>query len=219
MEGPDTMTSRFLSSLDDFLSRPWFRRIWVYPEVILAKCDKIGRRIVTVVAGDLSMRWVDLNEFIRALELFSDTNRSFMVEPGNNLSWFRDSRYWPTTSPHSRQGLSFSEYFERTINFLASDPRDKFFALLHLARDTLETMQADLRLQPNYEKSVIDIIHDFRMAGIRLPFVINTAKSEATREEHGGNTFDLGFWYSNISSRTMWTLDTLTLIPHVRYPF
>lgn len=159
-EDENEWATRFVNSLDLFFGRPWFRRIWVYPEVILARCDDHGNRHTTIVIGDTSMRWQEINEFVRTLEHLSDTHYYFRPKPSDNITWYRDSWYWPTISPHSRQDLSFTEYFSRTVNFQASDPRDKLFALLALARDTSDATRTNVLIRPNYEKSIMAIILD-----------------------------------------------------------
>jgi hypothetical protein len=98
-----------------------------------------------------------------------------------------------------------------TEEFLASDPRDKLFALLHLSTDTRDTVPTNELLSPNYEKSVERIIVDFSRGGIHLPLVVRistpgTEQSQAadfqgtTSQE---SSFDFGFWYTKASEVAM----------------
>jgi hypothetical protein len=158
----------FLSSFENFLNRPWFRRIWVYPEVLLAPRDKDDNHLVTIVAGNSTMRWLNLIELVRAIEEFSYTIRYFKQGQGDNLAWFRQSWYWPTTGSQSYSDLTLTEYFSRTRKFEASDPRDKIFALLHVARDTRERIHSDPRILPDYEKSLEEVVSNYQSIGIML---------------------------------------------------
>jgi hypothetical protein len=162
------MGSLFLSSFEQFLDRPWFRRIWVYPEVLLAPRDKDGNHLVTIVAGNTTMRWLSLIELVRAIEEFSYTSRYFKKKQGENLTWFRNSWYWPTTGSRSYSDLTLTEYFSRTRQFEASDPRDKIFALFHVARDTRERIHSDPRVLPDYEKSFEEVVLNYQSIGIML---------------------------------------------------
>jgi hypothetical protein len=53
------------------------------------------------------------------------------------------------------------DLIERTKHFHATDPRDKLFALLQLASDTVNTFVDDLLIAPDYTKSIASVISDF----------------------------------------------------------
>ncbi|KAH7406832.1 heterokaryon incompatibility protein-domain-containing protein [Phaeosphaeria sp. MPI-PUGE-AT-0046c] len=172
---PSDIHYRFSVSVEKLLGRPWFRRIWVYPEVFLAPRDEHDERLVTVVIGSRTLRWSDLVQLTRAaiLQPFSidrATNLSMI-----NLSWFQQSWDW---SHESLSTVTLAQCVYRTRGFSASDPRDKIFALLHLAQDTKDCICTDSRLMPYYERPLLDIILKYVGIGILLV-------SEVKVSEHG----------------------------------
>ena len=95
LEAEDIFQTCFVS-LDKLLSRPWFRRIWVLQEVILAPYDKIDGPLVITFIGALRVLYHDLIEVVQASRHFSlylpssmrpiDTHRKL----ARNLKWFFD---------------------------------------------------------------------------------------------------------------------------------
>jgi hypothetical protein len=188
----ENMKHIFWRSLDRFFERPWFRRIWVYPEVLLARIDSNNTPEVTIAAGDSIMRWSHL------LQLFRAADASRVIFPGENIKWFKFAWSLPTSSRYDRD-LSLREYCNWTKEFLASDPRDKVFALLHLAKDTRDRVHTDSRLLPDYEKSTLDIALDYLGAGVRLSAMIRTAEPIAADTTLATNTFDFDVWVLTFS--------------------
>jgi hypothetical protein len=210
----ENMKQIFGRSLDRFFDRPWFHRIWVYPEVLLAQLDSDNNPQVTIIVEDSIMRWSHL------LQLFKAEDLSHVSFPSKNIKWFHFSWFMPTSSGHDRdpsegsdRDLSLREYCNWTRKFLASDPRDKVFALLHLAKDTRNRVHTDSRLLPDYEKSTLDIALDYLGAGVRLSAMIRTAEPIATDTTPATKTFDFDVWLSTYS-------DTLPAYNHHHeYPF
>jgi hypothetical protein len=64
-----------------------------------------------------------------------------------------------------------------TSVFLASDPCDKLFALLHICPDTSERVNGNKLLAPNYEKSIEEVILDCPRGGLHLSLAIKATKS------------------------------------------
>jgi hypothetical protein len=197
----------FGRSFDQFVERRWFHRIWVYPEVLLAQLDSNNEPRVTIAAGDSTMRWSHL------LHLSKAANASCVQFPCKNIEWFNDAWSMPTSSKYDHH-LPLREYCNWTKGFLASDPRDKVFALLHLAKDTRDRVHSDSRLLPDYEKSTLDIALDYLGAGVRLYAMIKTAEPIATDTKLATNTFDFDFWFSPGFFHTLPAYDH----PH-EYPF
>jgi hypothetical protein len=88
---------------------------------------------------------------------------------------FQNAWYWPTYG--ERTGCGLTEYFSRTSQLLASDPRDKIFALLHVAHDTRHRIHTDTRLLPDYNKSLLNVLLDYSKAGINLPLVMRSDRN------------------------------------------
>jgi hypothetical protein len=53
------------------------------------------------------------------------------------------------------------DLLERTKHFHATDPRDKLFALLQLASNTVNTFVHDPLITPDYTKPITSVISDF----------------------------------------------------------
>jgi hypothetical protein len=215
----------FLNSFDQFIIRPWFQRVWVYQEMLLAKRDVFNDRLVTIVAGHAKMDWLDLMELSSAIEdLFRFVSRKdvpwFRGSPGRNLAGFRISWYYPMSESWSDSNGVMSAIFKNTAGFKASDPRDKLFALLHLARDTRTALHTDVRLLPNYEKPVMDVILDFWNAGIHLWLVIRLPGLNTTQVDDTPGTFDFALWYDDDDySKESPDLYSICFIPGFDYPF
>jgi hypothetical protein len=178
----------FWRYLDQFLERTWFHRIWVFQEILMAQLDSNNNPQVTIAAGDSTMRWSHL------LQLFKAADASRVQFPGENIRRFNFAWFGPTSSVDNRD-QSLREYSNCTRKLLASDPRDKIFALLHVAKDTRDRIHTDAGLSPDYEKSTLDIALDYSGAGVQLPAIITTAEPIATETTYGTNTFDFDVWF------------------------
>jgi hypothetical protein len=79
-----------------------------------------------------------------------------------SFTWFRVS-WWTLTQaigqPHTRPTIL--DLMERTRHFKATDPRDRFFALLHIATDTAAIFRTENLISPDYTKSVDAVVRDF----------------------------------------------------------
>jgi len=87
----------------------------------------------------------------------------------------------------------FVSHFRYTSVFLASDPRDKIFALLHICPDTSKKLVGNKLLAPNYRKTIEEVILDFSRSGIHVPLAVKTAEvlnkvSQATHDRHTPRT-------------------------------
>jgi hypothetical protein len=134
----------------------------------------------------------------------------FRGSPSRNLSEFKDSWY-KVTNYVLGLDVDMSYMVKQTAHFQASDPRDKLFALLHLARDTRELMHVEPRLSPDYEKPVVDVILDFFV--VRLPpLVAPTTGPTSTR-------FVFALWYDDDDySKEIPDPNALSFIPGFHYP-
>jgi hypothetical protein len=211
--------SSFLSVFNRFLSRPWFRRIWVYQEVLLAPQDRHGNHRVTLIAGNSTLPWHALSDISHGITSFDFDAPHYYFKwykqawLHGNVIWFRHAwvRGTKMGNPRWLDNSTFTTYFTTTKEFLASDPRDKLFALLHLSTDTRDTVPTNALLSPNYEKSVERIIADFSRGGIYLPLVVKistqgTEQSQATELQETPSQeslFDFSFWYADTYEATM----------------
>jgi hypothetical protein len=197
---------RIMESFIALMSRPWFRRIWVYQEIFLAPLNVNGQPQANIVIGATSLLWTD---FIHAAAgIFSTPFTSKESSPhyaklANHdfHSWFSLAWLYPSTIRYQRM---FADEFRKTSRFLASDPRDKLFVLLHLGYDTQLQLSLSPYLRPNYEKTLQSIILDFSRASIHLPLAIRTSIGvdqpyfdHPPYSNHDEHVFELTFWHTH----------------------
>lgn len=138
------------------------------------------------------MPWSDLMDLAAATNLFSLPRPPFHKDR-ESLDNFYHAFWNPVNRyrPHDDDpGVPLAEWLNRTRHFLASDPRDKIFALLHVAIDTRDLVQTDAQIAPDYNKSLVDVMLDYSDAGLELPFEI---RKDETAEEVT-STFNFGLW-------------------------
>ncbi|KAF1350443.1 hypothetical protein EJ07DRAFT_159584 [Lizonia empirigonia] len=178
------------------------------PDLIFAGFGSIRRffslhKIVMVIAKSLS----------ESVELRCDGGTW-----STSTSWFEDA--WSHMGRLTR--VSFEKYYSRTRGFVATDPRDKFYALLHLGVNTRAAVQKNPLLSPNYEIPLECLILNFFRAGIELPLHIriNYGKilSDPCGSDCGNNfwePFAFGFWHDveavNLRKTNNYEVDPLDL--------
>jgi hypothetical protein len=178
------------SSLDQLLARSWFRRIWVFQGVLLSPRDLKGNLTITLLAGSSTMSWQAWAALTR-LCFKSPCVQSYERE---NLTWFNGAWFKSTMMA----GLArYAYYFDRTRKFLSSDPRDKLFALLHIATDTQKRIEYDPMLRPNYEKSLDVIVLEFAICGVVVPMLLRTLPALEGKIEENQPSLKSGshFWF------------------------
>jgi hypothetical protein len=124
---------QLVEDLQDFLSRPWFHRIWILQEVLLAK-----RAIL--VAGQKSVNWWALSP-LRLQELGLKPARKDGLVPG----------IYRWTQSHV-EAFDVLQALHAGRNCLSTDPRDKLYALLGLVDGVTRAT-----LAPNYEWSTKEV--------------------------------------------------------------
>jgi hypothetical protein len=213
------MSVFLFQNLNTFLQRPWFKRIWVYPEVLLAPLDKYGDRRVMIACGHSTMCWQDLLELMHGIENFSYVDRSFHWEKYESITWFRKSWYLPTTGSAAYSNLTLAEYCLRTVDFEASDPRDKIFALLHLAKNTRERIHTDPKLLPDYTTSWLEIMFNYSRQGIFPYLEIRTGRRLEEGEKFSRtDAFNFGIWILDGPNNHK-NGDRHRMEPEHKYPF
>jgi len=96
----------------EFLRCRFFDRVWVLQEIALA-------RLVTVTAGDKTVRWTHDDCITKLLGICRNKN----IEPPSALHWL------PASEPHA----DILTVLQKSRNCSSTDPRDKIFAVLGLA--------------------------------------------------------------------------------------
>ncbi|KHJ31213.1 putative heterokaryon incompatibility protein [Erysiphe necator] len=145
-----------LEAVGKLTNRPWFNRCWTFQEIILSSQAEIH-------VGKFQLNWDWFNQALEAfpMHLLADNvlnnNALFMcygkAKKKNSASTSVDSI--PESSCLSRVLMI-------TRKFLATDPRDKIFAVLSMA-----TMKNPSNYQPNYKKTVWDTYVSSTLAMIK----------------------------------------------------
>ena len=150
-----TLHSPRWRALREFLKRPWFRRIWVYQEVVLA-------RRIQMVCGPLSVDFQDFAPVIHWL-LYNETStilhykddpkeRGVIGRPRAgfmHLSRMHETRY---NAIHKNQLLTLEDHLCEPVYWEATEPRDMIYAVLGIVAEG-----NDPELKPDYKKSVVDV--------------------------------------------------------------
>ncbi|KAL5329415.1 hypothetical protein ACEPPN_002927 [Leptodophora sp. 'Broadleaf-Isolate-01'] len=136
-----------------FFSEPYWKRAWVIQEIT------VGPK-VTVLYGDTEFLWDDIVAFFALLKR-SDRAQQFPEFQFSNgldhLLEFRE-RFFIKRTP-----ISLFEALDLSRKALASDPRDKIFALLGLCHDGSTFVPV-----PNYRQPLESIIADMSKAMMTL---------------------------------------------------
>ena len=135
--------------------RPYFRRIWVVQELVV--CKK-----ATVRCGSSTISWDDLQHVTRLL-LAAGWRGPFIKDAPQPRMLPRAPTFAKTISnirlgfPMSQgeRGMSLSLLLCVTRRFLASDPRDKVFALIGLASNIKSQS-----INPDYARPTVDVYRD-----------------------------------------------------------
>jgi hypothetical protein len=196
LESFGDLATLMAANVNHFLANSYFRRIWVYQEVLLAPETDHGHRKVTIRIGRLSLRWGDL---VDVVQFFVRSHKGSTPSYRKNIAWFETA--WSYMGRFSR--ASFEKYYSRTQDFISTDPRDKFYALLHLGHNTRSAIRVNPLLSPDYETPLENIILNFYRAGLDLPLHIHMASADSQvvtlpRDGH----FQAKFGFCNDSNKS-----------------
>ncbi|KAF2090383.1 hypothetical protein K490DRAFT_63263 [Saccharata proteae CBS 121410] len=154
-----------MAALSKFFSNPWFKRVWVVQEVFNSKRGRVA------CGHEGSLLFLTWEMLALAHQFFL---RMFVEAPSKNYEKMPD--LWKSiqtgiTSPESstqdlqsctqsRPRLELLELFRKVCwDFHATDPRDKIFALLGLARETVNGIPP--ALSPRYDLSASEVFTNF----------------------------------------------------------
>ena len=178
----------------------WFTRLWVVQEIALAK-------EATVHYGNEVVQWTDFRDaialFVARYKQINSLLKSnnYILDPARDIRALGANTLVTATSNLFRRGengrisdrlLSLETLVSTLVTFECTDPRDKIYALLAIAKDTpYSTPQVvakpkapwilsstkdvhippDSRIALNYEKGFVDVFVDF------INFCIEQSKS------------------------------------------
>ena len=142
-------------TLSKLFGRPYFKRIWVVQELVVAR-NAVARY------GSLTIRWEHIEHVGRVLlatgwrKAFNIRSRTSPRAPvfQKTISNIRQS----FSELQGGRGMTVGLLLCVTRRFLATDPRDKVVALIGLANNL--TSQRANSILPNYSKSTADVYRD-----------------------------------------------------------
>lgn len=150
----DDLLDRFdfdavIKAVGVLISRSWWRRLWVIQELVLS-------RQAYLRCGPLAITWESFEFFLDVCELFMlchSTHPAFYPAYIIGYKAFILSKCW--RQHKSGQDSTMFQLFEMMITTAireTTDPRDRVFALLGLAKD-----REQLRIRPNYSLSCAQV--------------------------------------------------------------
>lgn len=157
------MTNLFLN--------PWFRRVWVLQEALLA-------RSAVVHCGDELVTWeevVQVSEWLGTItQLFYHVPRTIMPDIWSHLR----------SGDGKIRQIELLELFLHGLAMNATDPRDKLFALLSFAQVTGAGHELPSAIQTSYTKQPSQVFADFTAWWIREHHslsILSTVHGQRTR--------------------------------------
>lgn len=133
-----------VASLVRFLERPYWRRVWVIQELALA-------RATILHCGQRDISWERLVSLVQSETLKDSTPALDNVR--NLIQFYRDATVM--------KPLRLVKALSRSCSSLATDPRDKVFALLGLVYDSGYYLPV-----PNYRQSLRDLCVGMTLSGL-----------------------------------------------------
>lgn len=216
-----TVLVDLMEDMIEFLGRPWWRRMWVLQEVILAK-------EVIVHCGPRSVRW-DVLQFL-IYTFVRQAKRARLYHLGSLSHDSRRARAQATLLTQSLQILPFFVLQQKSIsakqaqettivdllslsgNFEATDARDKIFALIGLLRGDSSDLA---NFKPDYSISkrqmFIQTAKNFLQTSQSL--ALTTARSAWPKQYRRLKSSDiineLPTWVPDWTTRQLWHLSSI----------
>jgi hypothetical protein len=147
----DDWNVQTLAAIVRICERPWFQRVWVIQEFVLARATR------TVYIGRSSIPWQSFYSFIESAGM-GPKSKTWGQDVMARLTFLKaHQRTWLFQMMES---VAVSRYpafcLRHSGHFHATDPRDKVYGILGLLTGHLET----LSVYPDYTKSVEEVFID-----------------------------------------------------------
>ena len=142
----------------DFFTNPWFERVWVVQEAVLA-----SRAMVLI--GDWEVDWAAIGD---AASWFQTKGYALpavlkyeLQDQQDLLPVAKAVSVWKQCSSPGKQ-IALLDLLQAFRNRLATDPRDKVYATFGIATELADVEAHGFHqlLEPDYEKPVLDVYRD-----------------------------------------------------------
>ncbi|KAI9694237.1 MAG: hypothetical protein M1820_009095 [Bogoriella megaspora] len=129
-------SQRIRASLESFFENPYWQRLWIAQEIMLA-------RYVRIICGETLLSWDELRRFVDSAEASSAAS---MLSIPAQVTWLAEHAL-------SAKKFDFSSLFRTFRHSKCEDPRDKIYALQGILEEQSNT-------KIDYARSVYDIFLD-----------------------------------------------------------
>jgi hypothetical protein len=162
-----------------FIQRPWFERLWIWQEVLLASED------TEAMCGSRSIPWVALRTAVFCL----------LAKPKPWLLFGQQLEFWARIEAvgnlcFGKKAQSIEHLIGITKSCICSDPRDKIYALLSL----LWGVRA--AIEPDYTKSVYEVYKHATLSLIEATGLLAVLNTVEVHEHLEG----VPSWVPNVST-------------------
>ncbi|EPE35676.1 hypothetical protein GLAREA_05013 [Glarea lozoyensis ATCC 20868] len=167
--------------LQRILSRPWWHRIWVIQEHVLANADAI------VGCGHTWLGWTQLSSALldysrRKMDesgtFIHDASSTWVADPFAIIRHVSLRKQWNDKDNSSETSRTLADIVERTRGYQATDKRDQVFAI----RDLLREEDKERFPAPNYARSASEVYQEATIAFIQssknLAFLLHAVEKD-----------------------------------------
>ncbi|PQE07224.1 Heterokaryon incompatibility protein [Rutstroemia sp. NJR-2017a BVV2] len=147
---PEDFSSRnvMVLSLENLFDRPWFKRLWVWQEIILA-------RNAAAVCGSRNLAWSDFRKF--SVFFAQNCAPPLSLRTRQNLNHISSLCYCKTAG----RPLTVVELMNIMRACKCSDDRDRLYGMYNLLNQTDANA---VKIEPDYSKTVSEVYREFAMA-------------------------------------------------------
>ncbi|KAF2844336.1 hypothetical protein T440DRAFT_473471 [Plenodomus tracheiphilus IPT5] len=142
----------------DFFTNPWFERVWVVQEAVLASK-------ATVLIGDWEIDWAAIGEaaiwFQTKGYALPAVLKYELQDQQDLLPVAKAVSVWNQCSSPDKQ-IPLLDLLQTFRNRLATNPRDKVYATFGIAKELAHVEEHGFHqlLEPDYEKPILDVYRD-----------------------------------------------------------
>ena len=147
-------------SIGHIFSKPWFRRVWIWQEVGLANHDR-----ALLQHGQTSILW---KHFAAAAAVIGDKHESGPKVNQQQQQEFE--KHLPIIKQIVTQNTknTMCSLLDATRESECSEPKDRIYAMLDLARDGRR-----IGISPNYAHTVVEVYRDFMIRNYKVENNLN----------------------------------------------